>query len=41
MWKYVKDLDKCMEENPNFDPNKEKKSTMYFLSKYLDRQKGK
>jgi len=37
MWKYVKAVDKCIEENPNFDPLKEKKSTMFFLNKYLDR----
>jgi hypothetical protein len=40
MWKHVKELDKCMAEN-KYDPNKEKKSTMFYLNQYLDQQKHK
>lgn len=41
MWKYMKELKKCIADNPDFDPHKEKKRTMYFLNKYYDRQRGK
>ena len=40
MWKVVKELDQCLAEN-KYDPNKEKKSTMYYLNQYLDQQKHK
>jgi hypothetical protein len=37
----MKELKKCIAENPNFDPLKEKKRTMYFLNKYYDRERGR
>ena len=41
MWKYVKELQQCIADNPDFDPLREKKSTMYFLNKYYDRDRNK
>jgi hypothetical protein len=40
IWKLVRELDQCLADN-KYDPNKEKKSTMFYLNQYLDQQKHK
>lgn len=39
-WKYVKEMDDCLDHFNQQRKTKQKPSTLFYLTKYLDRQKG-